>query len=489
MSQSSVKQKRIFSILSDVSVPDRVTYLENNEYKVLYFQAISASTGTITAPAQSTILLDQFYEGGDAIVETINNGQPTGQSPLTTGGAVVSVTSFDTAGNYSLSGTPVSSPVALIYILKIKGKDYQNLNVNNILSMTTTETTPEVQWLSFDNTPILVPDSPGVMSWDDTAGTASLQLKGSNVILPIGQLQVARVVNKATVDLLQANYQVVKVTGATGQRLSVDLAQGNNDPNSVDTLGIVAETILKNQEGFIVTLGQLTEINTTGSLQGETWADGDVIYLSPFVAGGMTKVKPVAPNHGVSLGYVEYAHANHGKLFIKIQNGYELDELHNVYAPSPNDGDTIKWVAANSRYENTPLISTGYTITTSNASFNPADLTTLYMGGSFATAPATADNTFRFVYPKSGTIKAIGVSHRIVTTLGTSENSSLGIGVNGVYTDFTTTYTLDINTRQTLYSGLSVAVTAGNYGVIRLVTPNFVTNPVGVLFTFTIYIE
>lgn len=137
MGQTGVKNnRRIFSISGgDPSIPSRVTTLENNEYKILYFASISAATGTITIPTGATVLLDQFYSGGDAIVETLINGQPSEQSPVTSGGAVVSVSSFDTSGNYTLSGTPSSYPVALVYILKIKAVDYQNLVTANIMAM------------------------------------------------------------------------------------------------------------------------------------------------------------------------------------------------------------------------------------------------------------------------------------------------------------------------------------------------------------------
>jgi len=183
----------------------------------------------------------------------------------------------------------------------------------------------------------------GRMQWNNTDGTLDLRLKGNSVTLQIGQEQVARVVNKTTplIDLLEANYQVVLVTGATGQRLSVRLAQANNDANSAGTLGIVTETILGNQEGFITVSGQVKEINTTGSLQGETWVDGQVLYLSPTTAGAITNVKPTAPQHSVIVGYVEYAHAIHGKIFVKVDNGYELDELHNVLISSPSTGQTL----------------------------------------------------------------------------------------------------------------------------------------------------
>lgn len=174
----------------------------------------------------------------------------------------------------------------------------------------------------------------GATEWNDNIGSSQTLLKGGSVTLKNGVDLVARVVNKVNPNttLTKANYQVVKVTGAQGQRLAVNLAQANSDLNSADTLGVVTETIAPNQEGFILTVGQIEGINTTGSLQGETWADGDVLYLSPTTAGRMTNVKPTGlTGHIVVLGYVEYAHANNGKIYVKIMNGWELDELHNVY--------------------------------------------------------------------------------------------------------------------------------------------------------------
>jgi hypothetical protein len=172
----------------------------------------------------------------------------------------------------------------------------------------------------------------GQLVWNDTLGTVNLGLKGGNTISNLGQHLHARVVNKTTplVALTKAGYEVVIVAGATGQRLSVKLAKADNDANSAGTLGVVCENIAVNQEGFICSVGQLTNINTTGSLQGETWNDGDSLYLSPTTFGAITNVKPSAPFHEVRIGYVEYSHAINGKIYVKIDNGYELDELHNV---------------------------------------------------------------------------------------------------------------------------------------------------------------
>jgi hypothetical protein len=170
----------------------------------------------------------------------------------------------------------------------------------------------------------------GRLVWNDTDGTLDLGLKGGVVTLQIGQEQVVRVVNGTGGNLLEANYQAVRITGAQGQRLQVALAQANNDANSADTLGLVTETINNNQQGFVTISGLVNNINTTGTLQGENWTDGDVLYLSPTTPGKITNIKPVAPNHLVVVGYVAYRHQNHGKIFVKVDNGYEIDELHNV---------------------------------------------------------------------------------------------------------------------------------------------------------------
>ena len=208
--------------------------------------------------------------------------------------------------------------------------------------------------VEFDQTPTGTAGV-GVMRWNDSDGTVDLGLKGGNVTLQIGQEQVLRVVNKTAtnVNLLEANYQAVRVTGAQGQRLKVDLAQATNDPLSAETLGLVTETINNNQEGFITTSGLVRGINTTGSLQGETWADGDILYLSPTTAGNATKVKPTAPNHLIILGYVIHAHITQGSIFVKVDNGYELDELHNVKITTPANRDVLTYTSATDIWENT----------------------------------------------------------------------------------------------------------------------------------------
>lgn len=215
-----------------------------------------------------------------------------------------------------------------------------------------------------------------VTRWNNTIGSTETTLKGGSVVLKNGVDLVARVVNKVTPNatLTKAAYQVVRVSGAQGQRLAVAYAQANNDNNSADTLGVVIETIATNQEGFIMTVGQLDDINTSGSLQGETWADGDVLYLSPTVPGAVTKVKPTgATGHIVIIGYVEYAHAVNGKIYVKIMNGWELDELHNVYINSGTlaNNDALIYESSTQLWKNKTIATAlGYTPVTNARTIN-----------------------------------------------------------------------------------------------------------------------
>lgn len=128
-------QHKIISINGDTTaINNRITYLENNEYKVAYFSEINSQAGTITIPTEATILLDQFSGGADAFTNIIENNQPVdGEFPRDIDGNEIDVTSFDAAGNYVLSGAPSAYPVALVYYIKIKGMYYQNLDDSKIL--------------------------------------------------------------------------------------------------------------------------------------------------------------------------------------------------------------------------------------------------------------------------------------------------------------------------------------------------------------------
>lgn len=114
----------------------RVTYLENNEYKVAYYQEISSASGAVTIPTNATLLPGELPSQNGAIVETLLDGKPSEENPTDGSGNIIYVTSFDALGNYVLSGTPSAYPVALVFYLKIDAKYWQNLNTNYIIEGT-----------------------------------------------------------------------------------------------------------------------------------------------------------------------------------------------------------------------------------------------------------------------------------------------------------------------------------------------------------------
>ena len=186
--------------------------------------------------------------------------------------------------------------------------------------------------LSLDTTAVVVPGV-GEVVWDDGNGTAALGLKGGNVSLQLGQETLARVYNEAGVNLI--NGQVVYISGAQGNRVAVKLAKADSELTSAGTLGIVTEPIAADAKGFITITGTVNKLNTSGLIEGE------LLYLSDSVAGAFTHTPPVAPSHRVIVGYVERVHATAGSVFVKVDNGYEIGELHDVVITSAANNDTL----------------------------------------------------------------------------------------------------------------------------------------------------
>jgi len=131
----------------------------------------------------------------------------------------------------------------------------------------------------------------------------------------------------------------------------VKLANNTGDATSAQTVGFVlSASIASNQKGFIVVSGLLDGLSI---LPTSTWADGDPVYLGA-TAGTITNVKPSAPNHLVYLGFVTTAsNGSAGRLYVRVQNGYEMDEIHDVAISSPTNGQTLTYDSATSLWKNT----------------------------------------------------------------------------------------------------------------------------------------
>ena len=169
----------------------------------------------------------------------------------------------------------------------------------------------------------------GEVEYNDTQGSLIQGLKGGNVTNVIGQQLHQRVNNRTGASLAKGT--VVYLAGSQGNRITVAKALGVTDAFSANTFGIVAEDILNNQSGYVITEGLIKDINTSALVE------DSAVYLSPTVAGGLTSTKPQAPQHTVYIGVCVKSNAGSGELFVKIRNGQELDELHDVRITLPVD--------------------------------------------------------------------------------------------------------------------------------------------------------
>lgn len=170
------------------------------------------------------------------------------------------------------------------------------------------------------------------LQWDSGDGTFTFGLKGGNADLQIGQENVCLSYNGSGASI--AKGKVVSVNGAQGQRPSIVLADADTEPLSAATLGITSETIANGAEGFITTFGVLRGFDTSA------FAAGTPVYLSQ-TPGGITSTRPTAPANTVFLGWIIKSNASSGEIFININNGWELDELHNVLISSPQSGQAL----------------------------------------------------------------------------------------------------------------------------------------------------
>ena len=191
-----------------------------------------------------------------------------------------------------------------------------------------------------------------------TSGTINLGFAGNSTqyingagnlvtfpgVINEAQNLITEVYNKTGATLTKGT--VVYINGGQGNLPAVTKALATGDSTSAQTYGIVRNDITNNNNGYVVVAGRISDLDT------QAYTEGTQLYLSPTTAGTFTSTKPYAPNHLVYVGIVVRAHPTQGVIEVKIQNGYEMDELHNVAAQSPTNNDGLFWEASTSLWKN-----------------------------------------------------------------------------------------------------------------------------------------
>lgn len=151
---------------------------------------------------------------------------------------------------------------------------------------------------------------------------------------------------------------VVYISGASGNKATVSKAIATSDATSAQTFGLIFADIANNNNGYAILAGDISGLDTSA------FANGTQLYLSSTTAGAYTSTKQYAPNHLVYIGVVTRSHVNQGSIEVRIQNGYEMDELHNVSAQNATNGQVLIYNESTSLWEkNTLTDGNGISIT------------------------------------------------------------------------------------------------------------------------------
>jgi hypothetical protein len=327
------------------------------------------------------------------------------------------------------------------------------------LNITVSGSIADVDYIDFDTSTTFA-SVPGRLGWNAGSGTLQLGLSGGNVDYSLGEQILQYCFNKEATTLTKG--QVVYISGSQGNQIAIKLASNVGDPSSAGTLGFVAETITAGGSGWIITEGNLRKINTIGL------PAGALLYLGT-TPGTYTTTKPIAPKHEVRLGYVERVHATVGSIYVKVDNGYEIGELHDVVdnTTSSSHGDLL--VKSGSVWHNSKQLTGSYGVTGS-LQVTAGITGSLFGTASFATTAATASYSDAF---------NIGQTQTKYTTVPSSINGSNTIfnQTTGSYTSAFFKYTVSkgANSRSgeimSVWNGTTVAFTDNSTTDIGSTTP------------------
>ena len=237
---------------------------------------------------------------------------------------------------------------------------------------------------------------------------------------------------------------IVYISGATGNRPLITLAQANNDANSAQTIGFVKTSIANNGFGNVIVRGELENIDTSALTEGAQ------LYLSPTTAGTWTTSKPSAPQHLVYVGIVLRSHPTQGTILVAVQNGYELGEIHDVALSSPANLDLLAYESSTDLWKNKSFSTLGLLTSVDAAS----TYQTLSGMSSYLTT-STAASTYYLQTNPSGFITSSALSGYATESWVTSQGyASLTVDEQNAISDASFTSYASQATYEYVFTGL-----------------------------------
>jgi hypothetical protein len=203
--------------------------------------------------------------------------------------------------------------------------------------------TPEVDALQFD-VAAAVDVATGQLAWNADEQTLDLG-KGGGVVLQLGSEQLMLCRNSTASGI--PNGTAVRFAGTlgnSGRLLVAPMVADGTYPGYV-FFGVTTAAIDPGEDGFVATFGKVRQVNTLA------FEEGDILWCDPATPGGLTRVEPAAPNLKLPVAAC-ISKATNGIIMVRSDTGRRLQDLHDVEANGTKaNGDTLTWVAANSRWE------------------------------------------------------------------------------------------------------------------------------------------
>ena len=312
----------------------------------------NSTTGVITnsAPDQTVSLTAStgISTSGTYPSFTISNTAPDQTVALTSG---TGISATGTYPNFTITNTAPDQTVALTQggTTTISGT-YPNFTISSadqyVGTVTSVGITESSAALSITGSPVTTSGNINI----GFAGSPTQYVAGDGslvtfpTIVTQAQNLVAEVYNNTGATLTKGT--IVYINGGQGNLPTVTKAIATSDPTSAQTFGFINVDLTNNNNGYVTIIGRLDNIDT------QAYANGTQLYLSGVTAGTYTSTKPQAPIHLVYVAIVVRSHPTQGVLEVKIQNGVEMDEIHDVQITSIANGNILQYDSTTSLWKN-----------------------------------------------------------------------------------------------------------------------------------------
>ena len=243
-------------------------------------------------------------------------------------------------------GTPETFASSQALMLRLEVLKYTGFNRDGDIPTSYIESVVAGTNVTIDNTDPLNP----IISSTGAGGDMlkSVYDTDDDGIVDSAKKEIVQFINKSGSTITKGTIVYLKSTSSSSTYPEVLKANASTEATSSKTIGAVFEDVLNDATGYLVTSGEVRNLNTSA------YVIGDKLWLST-TDGLVTTTVPTQPNHAVFIGTVTRSQTTNGRILYAIQNGYELNELHNVLIATPLNNQVLTYETSTSLWKNKTL--------------------------------------------------------------------------------------------------------------------------------------